>query len=63
MFMQIDVDLHIDENVIDNVVFFDLSLQDKDNAHKSRFFFAYLKSILLNEIKHFNCTWFCLSQL
>ncbi len=54
--MQIDVDLHIDENVIDNVVFFDLSLQDKDNAHKSRFFFAYLKSILLNEIKHFNCT-------
>jgi hypothetical protein len=54
--MRIDVDSYIDENVIDNVVFFDLSLQDENNAYKSRSFLAYLRSILLNEIKHFDRT-------
>jgi hypothetical protein len=63
VFMQIDVDSHIDENVIDNVVSFDSNLKDENNAHKSRSFLAYLRSILLSEIKHFDRTWFYLSQL
>jgi hypothetical protein len=61
--MRVDVDSHIDEDVIDNVVFFDSSLQDEDNAYKSRSFFAYLRSILLSQIKHSDRTWLCLSQL
>ncbi len=56
VFMQIDIDSHIDENVIDNVVFFDLNLQDEDNIYKFRTFFVFFKSILLDEIIHFNHT-------
>jgi hypothetical protein len=56
VFMQIDVDAHIYENVINNVIFFDSNLQDEDNVYKSRFFFAYLRFILLSEIKHFDRT-------
>jgi hypothetical protein len=63
VFMRIDVDAHVYENVIDNVVFFDSSLQDEDNVYKFQFFFAYLRFILLNEIKHFDRTWSCLLQL
>ncbi len=37
--------------------------QDEDNVYRSRSFFAYLRFVLLSEIKHFNCTWFFLSQL
>ncbi len=61
MFMQIKVDSHIYENVIDNVISFDSSLQDENNVYKVRSFFAYLRFILLSEIKHFDRTWSCLS--
>jgi hypothetical protein len=61
--MRIDVDAHIYENVIDSVVSFDSSLQNEDNAYKSRTFLAYLKFVLLSKIKHFDRTWSCLSQL
>jgi hypothetical protein len=50
--MRIDIDSHIDEDVIDNVVFFDSSLQDEDNIYKSRTFFVFFESILLDEIIH-----------
>jgi hypothetical protein len=33
--MQIDVDTHIYENVIDNIVFFNSNLQNEDNVYKS----------------------------
>jgi hypothetical protein len=56
VFMRVDVDSHIDEDVIDNVIFFDSSLQDENNAYRSRSFLAYLRSILLSEIKHFDRT-------
>jgi hypothetical protein len=38
--MQIDVDNHVNKNVIDWVIFFDTNLQDENNVYKSRSFLA-----------------------
>ncbi len=56
VFMRIDIDSHIDEDVIDNVVSFDSSLQDEDNIYKFRTFLVFLELILLDEIIHFDRT-------
>ncbi len=49
--MRVDVDFYIDKNVIDRIIFFDTSLQDEDNAHKSRSFFV-MRATMLDANMH-----------
>jgi hypothetical protein len=51
--MRVDVDFYVNKDVIDRVISFDMSLQDEDNAHKSRFFLV-MRAAMLDASMHSN---------